>query len=295
MRLEDDVQWGDEQRVYAELVHDQDGDLMEAMMLGQESVSVQPIMTNGNHALKAPRPIMSIRAHGLDEHEHEEGEGGESTAVQNKNAEQRAAHACAWLTSMYEPQENISMPRSALYDHYLEACSVSQHEPVNSATFGKLLRAVFPLLRTRRLGTRGNSKYHYYGIGIKSDQLDRVPPQYSTQLRTTPPGASRHGSVLTKKRIRIVSEDGVHNSPLLSRRSASSKSREPTTATSGFHDLTEFGRYLEQLCAPNPAALPLHIPYEHVQGFASAYHGLLMQKASMMAQQNFSQVRGHVL
>ena len=30
-----------------------------------------------------------------------------------------------------------------------------------------MIRSVFVGLRTRRLGTRGNSKYHYYGIRIK--------------------------------------------------------------------------------------------------------------------------------
>ncbi|XP_016118455.1 DNA-binding protein RFX6-like, partial [Sinocyclocheilus grahami] len=36
-----------------------------------------------------------------------------------------------------------------------------------AATFGKTIRQKFPLLTTRRLGTRGHSKYHYYGVGIK--------------------------------------------------------------------------------------------------------------------------------
>jgi hypothetical protein len=40
----------------------------------------------------------------------------------------------------------------------------SKQDPVNAASFGKLIRSVFLGLRTRRIGTRGNSKYHYYGI-----------------------------------------------------------------------------------------------------------------------------------
>lgn len=40
---------------------------------------------------------------------------------------------------------------------------------MNAASFGKLIRSVFIGLRTRRLGTRGNSKYHYYGIRAKPD------------------------------------------------------------------------------------------------------------------------------
>lgn len=63
----------------------------------------------------------------------------------------------------------VSLPRSTLYAHYLRHCSLHQLEPVNAASFGKLIRSVFVGLRTRRLGTRGNSKYHYYGIRAKPD------------------------------------------------------------------------------------------------------------------------------
>ena len=53
-------------------------------------------------------------------------------------------------------------------------------EPVNAASFGKLIRSVFPNLKTRRLGTRGNSKYHYYGIRVKDESnLIFAPDQVS--------------------------------------------------------------------------------------------------------------------
>jgi hypothetical protein len=38
-----------------------------------------------------------------------------------------------------------------------------------AAGFGKVIRQLFPNLKTRRLGTRGNSKYHYYGIKLSPD------------------------------------------------------------------------------------------------------------------------------
>ena len=64
----------------------------------------------------------------------------------------------------------------------------SKQEPVNAASFGKLIRSVFLGLRTRRIGTRGNSKYHYYGIRVKSSsplsQLQEVQAQHlKTQVR----------------------------------------------------------------------------------------------------------------
>eukprot|EP00118_Oscarella_pearsei_P014782 m.129196 g.129196 ORF g.129196 m.129196 type:complete len:818 (+) comp37969_c1_seq3:796-3249(+) len=72
-----------------------------------------------------------------------------------------------WLVDNYETAEGVSLPRSTLYNHYLRHCQSGGLEPVNAASFGKLIRSVFLGLRTRRLGTRGNSKYHYYGIRIK--------------------------------------------------------------------------------------------------------------------------------
>ena len=44
-----------------------------------------------------------------------------------------------------------------------------------------MIRSVFLGLRTRRIGTRGNSKYHYYGIRVKPSSVlngydDSSPP-----------------------------------------------------------------------------------------------------------------------
>ncbi|KAL0118277.1 hypothetical protein PUN28_009138 [Cardiocondyla obscurior] len=75
--------------------------------------------------------------------------------------------AVNWLLENYETADGVSLPRSTLYNHYLRHCSENKLDPVNAASFGKLIRSVFVGLRTRRLGTRGNSKYHYYGIRVK--------------------------------------------------------------------------------------------------------------------------------
>uniref|UniRef100_A0AC34G6P2 RFX-type winged-helix domain-containing protein n=2 Tax=Panagrolaimus sp. ES5 TaxID=591445 RepID=A0AC34G6P2_9BILA len=72
-----------------------------------------------------------------------------------------------WLSENYEPCEGSSLPRCTLYTHYKRHCAECALDPVNPASFGKLIRSVFRGLKTRRLGTRGNSKYHYYGIRIK--------------------------------------------------------------------------------------------------------------------------------
>ncbi|XP_020022115.1 DNA-binding protein RFX2 isoform X2 [Castor canadensis] len=80
-----------------------------------------------------------------------------------------------WLLDNYETAEGVSLPRSSLYNHYLRHCQEHKLDPVNAASFGKLIRSVFMGLRTRRLGTRGNSKYHYCGIRLKPDSpLNRL-------------------------------------------------------------------------------------------------------------------------
>ncbi|XP_007649155.1 DNA-binding protein RFX6 isoform X1, partial [Cricetulus griseus] len=72
-----------------------------------------------------------------------------------------------WLEDNYIVCEGVCLPRCILYAHYLDFCRKEKLEPACAATFGKTIRQKFPLLTTRRLGTRGHSKYHYYGIGIK--------------------------------------------------------------------------------------------------------------------------------
>ncbi|KAM8940244.1 DNA-binding protein RFX2 isoform 2-T2 [Pelodytes ibericus] len=101
-----------------------------------------------------------------------------------------------WLLDNYETAEGVSLPRSSLYNHYLRHCQEHKLDPVNAASFGKLIRSVFMGLRTRRLGTRGNSKYHYYGIRLKPDSpLNRL--QEDTQYM-----AMRQQPIHQKQRYR---------------------------------------------------------------------------------------------
>lgn len=72
-----------------------------------------------------------------------------------------------WLEENYCICEGVCLPRCILYAHYLDFCRRESLEPACAATFGKTIRQKFPHLTTRRLGTRGHSKYHYYGIGIR--------------------------------------------------------------------------------------------------------------------------------
>ncbi|XP_065177904.1 transcription factor RFX4-like [Sycon ciliatum] len=73
-----------------------------------------------------------------------------------------------WLFSHFEAAEHMSLPRHAIFTFYSECCKQASIQPVNSASFGKAMRQVFPNIKTRRLGTRGQSRYHYYGVGVRT-------------------------------------------------------------------------------------------------------------------------------
>ncbi|EGD79943.1 hypothetical protein PTSG_10225 [Salpingoeca rosetta] len=83
------------------------------------------------------------------------------------NISRTAPATVVWLHENFEACEDVSLGREPLYKHYIDHCKEMGQDPVNQASFGKLIRSVFPNLKTRRLGTRGNSKYHYYGIRVK--------------------------------------------------------------------------------------------------------------------------------
>lgn len=100
-----------------------------------------------------------------------------------------------WLIDNFEPAEGCSLRRSTLYNYYLLHCTEQRIEPVNPASFGKLIRSVFLGLRTRRLGTRGNSKYHYYGIRVKMNSpLNQIAEDNMMAMRNHPYSMSPTGS-----------------------------------------------------------------------------------------------------
>ncbi|XP_052601029.1 DNA-binding protein RFX8 [Peromyscus californicus insignis] len=76
-----------------------------------------------------------------------------------------------WLVDNFCVCEGFSVPRCLMYEIYVETCGQSAQNQVNPATFGKLVRLVFPDLGTRRLGTRGSARYHYDGIYIKKSSF----------------------------------------------------------------------------------------------------------------------------
>ncbi|XP_037910619.1 DNA-binding protein RFX2 isoform X3 [Hermetia illucens] len=108
----------------------------------------------------------------------------------------------AWLMENYETAEGVSLPRSTLYNHYMRHCNENKLDAVNAASFGKLIRSVFNGLRTRRLGTRGNSKYHYYGIRIKpGSSLMHAIEEKPQNINSAPSNGPNTGNSKNMKKI----------------------------------------------------------------------------------------------
>ncbi|GIY82901.1 transcription factor RFX4 [Caerostris darwini] len=82
------------------------------------------------------------------------------------------------LEENYETAEGVCIPRSTLYMHYVDFCAKNYMQPVNAASFGKIIRQQFPQLTTRRLGTRGQSS-----CDPRKDAAKQVPP-YQPRVRT---------------------------------------------------------------------------------------------------------------
>ncbi|XP_061871217.1 DNA-binding protein RFX2 isoform X2 [Colius striatus] len=139
--------------------------------------------------------------------------GMENTRHSLSHTSRSSPATLQWLLDNYETAEGVSLPRSSLYNHYLRHCQEHKLDPVNAASFGKLIRSVFMGLRTRRLGTRGNSKYHYYGIRLKPESpLNRL--QEDTQYM-----AMRQQPIHQKQRYRAAqkmdgtAESGANSNP----------------------------------------------------------------------------------
>lgn len=87
--------------------------------------------------------------------------------------------ALSWVQQACEPSPSSVVPRNRIYARYVQLCASFNLSPLATANFGKVLRVLFPNLKTRRLGMRGKSKYHYCGIRLIGDQSQTGSPMSS--------------------------------------------------------------------------------------------------------------------
>lgn len=87
-------------------------------------------------------------------------------ALEQKKERERQVYALLWLMKNCEAQHDSYVPRGRIFAQYASSCAQYNLKPLSQASLGKLIRTVFPGLTTRRLGMRGQSKYHYCGLRL---------------------------------------------------------------------------------------------------------------------------------
>lgn len=82
---------------------------------------------------------------------------------------QRQIFGMVWLFNSCEASAPAVIPRNRIYAKYVYTCAENNLTPLSPASFGKLVRILFPNITARRLGMRGQTKYHYCGIKLLDD------------------------------------------------------------------------------------------------------------------------------
>ncbi|KAL0118135.1 hypothetical protein PUN28_009066 [Cardiocondyla obscurior] len=84
-----------------------------------------------------------------------------------------------WIKTHLEEDPDVSLPKQEVYDEYNMYCTRNSMKPLSTADFGKVMKQVYPRVRPRRLGTRGNSRYCYAGmrkrIRLDSPTVPKIP------------------------------------------------------------------------------------------------------------------------
>ncbi|XP_072163038.1 DNA-binding protein RFX6-like [Diadema setosum] len=165
-----------------------------------------------------------------------------------------------WLSENYERSAGVCLPRCVLYTHYLDFCKKNQYSPSSAATFGKVIRQQFPKLTTRRLGTRGQSKYHYYGISIR---------------RTS------------------IYYHSVYSGPGLTR--FSEKKPDTENSNKKFSLSSKAGTLLPEYPDAANLVLPADVPQEKVETFILMYRTHSQRLLDVIVSNNFDEVQNFLL
>lgn len=135
---------------------------------GQKSASSR---TSANNELEMRQLYQASKSRSLEDvakelHGNERGPNSERT---------RQVFAMLWLSQVCAKGKG-SVPRGRVYANYASRCATERITVLNPASFGKLVRVLFPGLKTRRLGVRGESKYHYVNFTLMEDEPELKEP-----------------------------------------------------------------------------------------------------------------------
>ncbi|KAA8630440.1 hypothetical protein SMACR_06634 [Sordaria macrospora] len=172
---------------------DHDGNNDHGPYVGMSSQSKGGSRSSANNEVEMRQLYIANRHRDLQDvaeelHGNERGPNSERT---------RQVFAMLWISQVCSKGKG-SVPRGRVYANYASRCATERITVLNPASFGKLVRVLFPGLKTRRLGVRGESKYHYVNFQLREDQPDvrdvstqpQVPPEeeqsFSQTFNTAP-------------------------------------------------------------------------------------------------------------
>ncbi|KAF2715377.1 hypothetical protein K504DRAFT_367201 [Pleomassaria siparia CBS 279.74] len=112
----------------------------------------------------------------------------------SKSEKIKQLFAMLWLKKSCQ-KSGTSTPRNRVYSKYADRCATERVIPLNPASFGKLVRVCFPDIRTRRLGVRGESKYHYVDLALVNDTDDSSSTRRPATATSRRHGLSRQNSM----------------------------------------------------------------------------------------------------
>ncbi|KAI9837518.1 MAG: hypothetical protein M1819_007169 [Sarea resinae] len=121
--------------------------------------------------------------------------------------------AMLWLEAVCK-RSTGSVPRNRVYSHYATRCGTERVIPLNPASFGKLVRVIFPGIQTRRLGVRGESKYHYVDLSLEEDNQEVIDAERarSRQGGRDPQSMDIHPAV-NSTRTKLPADTAVFPAP----------------------------------------------------------------------------------
>src|SRR6218665_3667716 len=88
-----------------------------------------------------------------------------------KKTDSEVIQTYAWIQTHLEEDISVSIPKNEVYQDYSAYCEANSFEKLCVADFGKAMKQIFPKVKPRRLGQRGNSRYCYSGMR-KRTQLE---------------------------------------------------------------------------------------------------------------------------
>ncbi|XP_012623025.1 DNA-binding protein RFX5 [Microcebus murinus] len=94
---------------------------------------------------------------------------GDKSSEPSTLSNEEYMYAYRWIRNHLEEHTDTCLPKQSVYDAYRKYCeSLACCRPLSTANFGKIIREIFPDIKARRLGGRGQSKYCYSGIRRKT-------------------------------------------------------------------------------------------------------------------------------